>query len=380
MDPCCCEGDCLVFLDCFDRNDCQNNPTATIGNGWTKDKTGTWTLEAVDDDDGADCPCSLTEAGTEDSQIINTQKTLTGAQWMEVELHAGPNSSQDASTIAAGSIFQIKANYEDTNNYVYLEIREHEFSFHEAGGGQLGATEPVGWNDNGEEGLAWAISVDSGGVFTAGPNLMESNTANRCFDYNPQGKHAGVGNGSFEVEIKFNKFTLEQHKDTFDQCHTGCCRRCGSKCIGDTLIVDASSGICCINGESLTLTRTPHFCEGEGDANQWPVTSPLGTPAIVGCWAPACTAFNPNLKWLMKIECVNPKASPAWKGWALTTANEGDEGCTADQQSYEPIAGSCKPFYLLFRFDIWGDQGSAGRQVCDDPEDQGLVYFEVTEP
>ncbi len=372
--PGCCTGDCAVIDDCFDRNGCQDAPTSTIGNGWTKDVVGDWTLESAIDAENADCPCSLVEAGTIGAQIINIQKTLKGAQRIEVDLHEGAESNEQTPT--TGSIYRIFANYEDENNHVYVEIREHEYSFHNAGGGQIGITENQGWGDNAEEGLQWAACINTAGVFVAGHNYMETSPAHRCFAFNPRGKFAGLGNGS-TVEIKYNKFVLEQHADTFPICHECCCRRCADTCIKDTLQVAVTSD-CCVDGLSFNLEMIPH-CEGEGSENIWAMPNPGPDTGPLGCWRPDCAPTG--LEWEMTIVCQNPKATPRWKGWVLQTGVDGQEGCGGITFEFEPIAGSCTPFYLAFFFPEWGDSGGALPGVCPDnvEEDVGPTLFEVTQ-
>lgn len=358
----CCCGDCIIFSDNFTRGSCADAPVATIGNDWTVDVVGTWTLRAGDP--GGNSDCVLHENGNFGARIINLTETRSEA--MVISVHLGDTIN----TPASGTIYRIFVNYKSAIAFYFIEISENSFTFRDSGGGQIGRTEPTGWGGDPEDDSQWLICLSEAGVWTAGPSFGENNPAHRCIAIIEGGKKSGLGNGG-SVAMVVDTFEISEHKDRLFKCPNCCCRECDQNCVPDSLTVFVTSEDCCVGGLQFGLV-VDALCEEADNQLFWRVAN----PGPIGCWAPGC-AFE-GAEWEFTIVCDDPNASPGWMGWKLLADPDMDEHCGDPTVLHTPIDGTCDPFYLKFVFPEFGDQGGGG-DVCDNPEDVGLVTFEVME-
>lgn len=334
--PCCCEADCLIFTDAFDRGD-----SATPANQW-EEVTGLAHYDILDQMLRANANATRTLCINE---LPHPKDDPTGV--ITVDLH---NLTVDPVRIAL-----VVCNYVDLANYNFISYMPTG----DGTEGTLGIWERIAGINNkrqevtipgviGPQIMPLTLCRHLGGIQAWGPTSLA--VFGKLANADNGGRRVGVGNDSVLQTVDFKNFNWHEHYATNPECSQCLCDCDGYNVSTHLKGVWAATGECayCLDGVEVDLFH------------DW--TDPLFTlfrwrgtgqhcPLSAGCGPIGAVSYE--------LLCT----PGGWENWHFWPAKP------TLPDSY-PSSGSCDPFALVFT-GYWEGSGA--------PLDRTDYVFTVTE-
>ena len=318
--PGCCCGDCVIFVDDFNRAD------STAVDGWTE-VSGDWSILSN----------QLHETGTVGATIIANAASPDVSFYVAV----------DVPSVAENAIYRVIVNYVDASNYHFAEfeflIDTLKIRLYKRSGGTNTQLVSKEWGDVEVVGIEESFLV----CFSSKIFYASQKYAPYCaWIVDPiahaTGKQAGLGNGS-SVTIDYDNFSFERSGDTVVGCLV-----CGCRCNGDPLPMTVHAQ-CTFGGnfspclpvdvtlDALTI-GSPHFFA----TVEW-----YGS-ALVDCLA--CPGILDSFTVSVSFRCgCTSDGSKDFQIWCDIEEGSQKEAC---DQNY-----TCNPTDIVFNTLVWTGYG-----------------------